>query len=156
MSEISIRSAAVSDAADCSAVLCDSIRFLCVPDHHNDEQVLNHWLSNKTPELLAQWIQAPGTEIVVAERYGEIVSVGGLLKRGEVMLNYVRPEARFTGVSRLLLAHMEAFLRDAGIKDAQLTSTETAHRFYRGAGWLDAGEPKAWGGLTAYPMIKSL
>ena len=156
MSETSIRPATVSDAVDCSAVLCESIRFLCVPDHQNDEHVLSRWLSNKTPETMAQWIQAPGTEILVAERNGAIVSVGGLLKRGEIMLNYVRPETRFTGVSRELLAFMEAALKGAGITEASLTSTETAHRFYLAAGWVDAGEPKAWGGLTAYPMTKSL
>ncbi|MFK7964080.1 MAG: GNAT family N-acetyltransferase [Burkholderiaceae bacterium] len=156
MPETSIRSATVDDATDCSAILCDSIRTLCVPDHENNDQVLNQWLSNKTPDVLLQWIQAPSTEIYVVERNGEIVGVGGILRRGEVALNYVSPGARFSGVSRQLLTHMEAALQAFGIPTGTLTSTKTAHRFYRAAGWHDVGEPQQWGDLTAFPMEKSL
>lgn len=49
-----------------------------------------------------------------------------------------------------LLAHMEAAMRDRGVREARLLSTGTAHRFYFSAGWQDAGKaPPAFPGVGA-------
>ena len=47
-------------------VLRQSISRLCVADHRNDPAILNAWLSNKTPEIVAAWANAPGNTLLVA------------------------------------------------------------------------------------------
>ena len=47
--------------------------------------------------------------------------------------NYVAPDARFRGVSRALLGALEVRAAERGNVRCTLTSTETAHRFYRAA-----------------------
>ena len=78
----------------------------------------------------------------------------------EVALNYVAPKARFSGISKTMLGHLEDEMRELGIHDAFLTSTETAHRFYLSAGWTDVlsgGSDVEMFGLTrVYPMAKTL
>jgi GNAT superfamily N-acetyltransferase len=50
--------------------------------------------------------------------------------RGEVLLNYVHPDARLSGVSKALLAAMERELRSCKVPRCELESTITARRFY--------------------------
>jgi len=151
-----IRNASAEDARDCAVLLCDSIRELCVPDHKNDERVLAQWISNKTTANLEHWILDQNSAVYVVEREDSICGVGGFLKSGEVTLNYVAPRCRFSGVSRLLLTHLEKERRDRGVKRAGLTSTGTAHQFYEASGWCDKGEPKRSLGMIGYPMEKDL
>jgi len=69
----------------------------------------------------------------------------------------VSPAARFRGISRAMLATLEA--RAAGQGNAQCTlfSTETAHRFYQTGGYIDAGTPSGkFGMASGYPMFKNL
>ena len=153
---VSVREADVTDADACSKVLCASIIELCTADHNDDEAVIAKWTANKSPEILATWIASPHCTFFVAERDGELAGVGSISDSGEVQLNYVSPDHRYCGVSRALIAHLEATLRAQGISAARLTSTETAHSFYRKAGWTDAGEPENVFGLRGYPMEKSL
>jgi len=127
-----------------------------VLDHKNDENVLTQWIANKTPENVERWILDQSSVVYVIEREGSICGVGGIRVSGEVTLNYVAPRYRFSGVSRLLLAHMEKELQGREVKNARLTSTETARRFYEASGWCGMGEPKRWLGMTGYPMEKSL
>jgi hypothetical protein len=51
---------------------------------------------------------------------------------------------------------MEEVLRAHGVADAKLQSTETAHRFYLGAGWIDSGPVEEQFGMRDYPMRKRL
>ena len=153
---LTVRQARVSDADTCSAVLCASIRDLCTADHHGDEEIIRRWLANKTPETLRNWIPSPRTTIYVAEIDGNIAGVGAISDGSEVTLNYVSPDYRFLGVSRAILDGLEKALHDRGIRDAQLTSTATAHEFYRKAGWRDSGEPEMWLGMQGFPMRKTL
>lgn len=75
---------------------------------------------------------------------------------GEIMLNYVAPDLRFGGVSSKMLAALEQALREQGLIELHLESTQTAHRFYQSRGWTDAGEPISDAGMISYPMRKSL
>ena len=154
--KVSIRAATFADAVRISAVLITSIIELCQPDHGDDPGIIETWTENKSPETVAGWISSGSSLILVAERDGAIVGVGGLQTAGEIVLNYVAPGHRGTGVSTALLAEMEKRLRAAGHAQARLTSTATAHSFYLGRGWRDAGPPiKARGGL-GQPMVKLL
>ena len=157
--KLEVRQAGVADAEACSAVLCASIRELCTADHHGDEQIIARWLDNKTPETLRSWIQSPESTLYVAEIDGRVAGVGGVTSGtsgSEVTLNYVSPNYRNLGVSKAVLNELEKALHDRGVRDAHLTSTTTAHDFYRKAGWLDSGEPVEWLGVVGFPMTKAL
>ena len=156
MTMVSIRQITDGDAETLSKVLCASIRELCSADHKNDPEVIARWIANKTPEHMAQWIADPHLTLVLAERDEQPAGVGCISDQGEVLLNYVAPAHRFCGVSFAILAHLEAALAERGITKARLTSSETAHRFYRRAGWMDAGESPIVLGLRGFPMEKSL
>jgi GNAT superfamily N-acetyltransferase len=55
-------------------------------------------------------------------------------------LNYVAPAARFRGVSKALVAALEATARNLGLAECRLESTQTALQFYRRLGYVDAKE----------------
>jgi GNAT superfamily N-acetyltransferase len=152
---VQIREARLEDADQACDVLRRSISQLCVADHGNDPAILNAWLANKTPELVATWISQKGNSLLLAIKGDTILAVGSVTDTGEITLNYVAPEARFRGVSRALLRALEIRAVERGSHRCTLTSTETAHRFYRSAGYVDEGLPTGKFGTNAsYPMSK--
>lgn len=153
---IEVRDAVHDDAEAMCVVLRRSIQELCVLDHKDDPETLDGWLSNKTPENVRSWIDSPDQRVFVAVDGEEICGVGATAASGEILLNYVSPDARFRGVSKSLLARLEEHLRVSGLTAASLTSTQTAHRFYLGAGYEDDGPPKMWRGGEVYQMRKAL
>lgn len=134
---IAIRGVGPADAEAMSDVLIASIRDLCTEDHNNIADTLAQWTANKTPEGVRAMMANPDLMLFLAERDGAPAAVGAVTATGEIALNYVAPQHRFAGVSRVLLATMEGALKRAGITEARLVSTRTAHRFYRDAGWQD-------------------
>jgi GNAT superfamily N-acetyltransferase len=68
-------------------------------------------------------------------------SSAGITSAGEITLNYVSPDARFRGISKSLLARLEAQAVELGHSRCTLTSTVTARELYRSAGYLDDGPP---------------
>jgi GNAT superfamily N-acetyltransferase len=136
-----IRAARPADAAEVCAVLRRSITELCHADHCNDPMVLEKWLANKTPANVTSWIESPHDYMFLAIENGAIAGVAGITSAGEITLNYVSPDARFRGVSKALLARLEAKALELGHSRCTLTSTVTARRLYRSAGYLDDGPP---------------
>ncbi len=153
---MNIRTAHIDEADSVAALLRDSIRTLCGPDHGNDPAIVDAWTANKTRDEVARWIEAPGTIILVARSDDGIVGVGGYSPNGTILLNYVAPAHRFQGISKELLRHMEAALRGLGVETGRLTSSETARSFYLSAGWTADGPPERHGGRTGHPMHKRL
>ena len=152
-----IRRACSDDAAKACVVMRRSIAELCGSDHHGDPAILNAWLANKTPAMVASWIADSGNVVLVAAEDDAILAVGAVRTNGEITLNYVSPDARFRGVSRALLAGLEAVANDLGNEACWLTSTETAHRFYLSCGYADCGQPEGrFGTTSSYPMQKTL
>lgn len=152
-----IRDAAIEDASAACQVLRRSISELCGADHGNDPTILARWLSNKTPEIVASWIARPDNSLLVAVEGGTILAVGSVTDAGEITLNYVSPDARFRGISRALLGALEARAVERGNERCRLTSTETARRFYRTAGYIEDGPPTGkFGAHSSYPMSKRL
>ena len=133
-----VRHAADPDATEAAAVIVRSITELCVDDHANDPEILAEWLANKTPDTVSLWINATGQRVFVATIGSRIVGVGAATETGEILLNYVLPDARFQNVSKSLLRTMEDYVREHGGSQATLVSTRTAHRFYHAAGFTDA------------------
>jgi len=114
------------------------------------------WLGNKTPESVARWIAAPGNSVLVAVEGEKLLAVGMVTDSGEIALNYVSPDARFRGVSKALLAALEALALAHGNTEVTLTSTVTARRFYLSAGYAPYPvAPKATED-QALPMSKRL
>ncbi len=154
---VAIRDAAPDDAVAACHVLRESISRLCVADHGNDPAILNAWLANKTPEIVAAWARQPGNSLLLAIEGDAILAVGSVTDAGEITLNYVAPVARFRGVSRTLLKALEARAMERGNSRCTLTSTETAHRFYLSAGYRDDGAPTGeFGTSSGYRMSKQI
>jgi len=154
---VAIRDAAPDDAVAACRVLRESISRLCVADHRNDPAILNAWLANKQPEIVAAWAVQKGNSLLLAVEGNAILGVGSVTDTGEITLNYVTPDARFRGVSRALLRALEARAVERGNKRCTLTSTETAHRFYQSAGYVDDGVPTGkFGTSSGHPMSKQL
>lgn len=153
---VAVRPADESDVAACSRILCDSIKQLCGADHDGDPTLIAKWTANKTPQHVERMLSNPDLEVVVATVDGRPAAVGALRKDGEILLNYVAPSHRFQGFSRALLEFMESECRRWGLDEACLGSTETAHEFYKDAGWEDSGPPDTWLGMKSYPMRKLL
>ena len=152
-----IRDAVPVDAAPVCEVLRRSITELCVADHRNDPAILERWLANKTPEIVASWIGQPASSMLIAVEEGSILAVGAVTDTGEITLNYVSPDARFRGVSRAMLGALEARAVARGNTRCTLISTETARRFYRTAGYVENGPSQGKFGTTgSYPMTKRL
>jgi GNAT superfamily N-acetyltransferase len=152
-----IRDAVLADAPAACQVLRRSITELCTADHRNDPVILERWLANKTPEIVASWIAQPASAMLVAVEGGIIRAVGAVTDTGEITLNYVSPDARFRGVSRAMLGALEARAAERGNTRCTLISTETARRFYRAAGYVEDGPPQGkFGTVGSYPMSKRL
>ena len=139
---IELRDAVPEDAPAACEVIRRSISELCEADHRNDAEILRRWLANKTPEIVGSWIIKPGNSVLVAVDDDSILAVGSVTDAGEITLNYVSPDARFRGVSRAMLTALEARALERGADRCTLLSTETAHRFYRSAGYIDDGSTR--------------
>jgi hypothetical protein len=55
-----------------------------------------------------------------------------------------------------MLGALEDAMRDRGTAVGRLTSTQTAHSFYRTMGWDDSGPPELGHNVPGYPMRKVL
>jgi GNAT superfamily N-acetyltransferase len=155
--EMEIRDAVSKDAPAACEVMRRSISELCSADHHNDPVILGRWLANKTPEIVASWIVNPGNSVLVAVESGTMLAVGAVTDAGEITLSYVSPDARFRRVSRALLMALETRAQERGNQRCTLLGTETAHRFYRAAGYVDDGPPQGkFGTSWSYPISKEL
>jgi GNAT superfamily N-acetyltransferase len=115
------------------------------------------WLSNKTPENVTSRIARLDNSLLVAVEHGTILAVGSVTHAGEITLNYVSPDARFRGISRALLAALEARAFERGNVRCTLTSTETARRFYNSNGYVEDGPVAGkFGTSGSYSMSKPL
>jgi GNAT superfamily N-acetyltransferase len=154
---VEIRRARPEDAPEACVVMRRSIAELCAADHRNNEAILSRWLANKTVEHFTAWLADPHNAVLVATEDGAILAVGAVRDTGEITLNYVSPDARFRGVSRAMLAALEAQACGYGRTRCTLRSTETARRFYHDAGYVDDGPPAGnFGTDTGYPMVRQL
>lgn len=152
-----IRRAKTIDATAACVAVRRSIAELCTDDHRGDEGTLAEWLANKTEANFEQWINSAGHIALVAERANGVIGFVLVNLEGEILLLYVSPKARFQGVSKALLGAAEREALLAGMQMLTLNSTTTARQFYRGCGFVTAGEPcKGFGVSMCYPLSKRL
>jgi GNAT superfamily N-acetyltransferase len=139
-----------------SRVLMNSILGLCAADHDNDPAKLAAWLRNKSPAGVAAMLANTDMMMFVAEKDEAILAVGAITREGDIALNYVAPEARFSGVSKAMLARLETELFALGYAEGRLEATATAKPFYEKAGWLADGPQASGRMVNGYPMRKAL
>ena len=152
-----IRDALADDAPAACRVLRRSIVELCAADHGHDPAILAQWLANKTPAIVAAWIARPDDSVLVAVEGNSILAVGSVTDAGVIGLNYVSPDARFRGISRAMIAALEARAAARGNARCTLISTETARAFYRASGYTEDGPPdNKFGARRGYPMSRVL
>jgi GNAT superfamily N-acetyltransferase len=150
-----VREACMEDADEACRVVRRSIIELCHADHQGDVHTLDLWLANKTAENMCRWIKQ--AHVFVATEGNALLGIGAISSSGEIMLDYVSPEARFRGVSKAILTRLEARAAELAVERVVLESTATARRFYIAAGYLENGSPtKGFGKTFGYPMAKQL
>lgn len=133
---VDLRPATASDAQAGCIALRRSITELCQADHGDDPAVIAAWTANKTPDRWNVWLARPDASLLVVSRAQQIVGVGMTLRSGSILLNYVAPESRGTGVSEALLRAMEEICAKHGAAACTLETTRTAERFYRARGYV--------------------
>jgi N-acetylglutamate synthase-like GNAT family acetyltransferase len=153
MSEVVVRRAGVDDTDAIVTVLRRSITELCVADHRNDPGLLGTWLENKTAENVRTWIESPRVFMVVAEVGGAVCGVASMGITGGILLCYLLPEVRSTGVGRALLAVIEAEARMQGIRELSLESTVSARGFYSKHGFRPKGGGPADSSLLSKALV---
>jgi GNAT superfamily N-acetyltransferase len=143
---LKIRDALAEDAPAACALLRRSITELFAADHNNDPAIIERWLANKTVGNVLAWIGQPDNSLLVVEDDHQLLAVGSVTDSGMIGLVYVSPDARFRGVSTALLRALESRAAEHGNLQCELTSSETARRFYLSNGYTGSGPPiGAWG-----------
>jgi GNAT superfamily N-acetyltransferase len=153
---ITIRKAAPTDATAACTLLRRSIEQCCEPDHRRQPEVLDNWLSNKTPQNVAAWLASPTNHMFAAERDGELVGVALLTQGGKLSLCYVLPEAVGCGIGQALLAAVEEQARAWNISKLYLHSPSSASTFFQRQGFTNAGRERACFGLDCDFLWKRL
>lgn len=151
-----ILTASSADSHEIANVLRRSILELCSADHGNDPRRFEPWLRNKTAADVEDWIHGNGRVFNAVDERRRVIGVAMGSPDGEVLLNYVLPEARNSGVSKMLMRAVEDYFRERGVETARLKSTETADRFYRSIGYIETGEVEARKGMTQRQFEKAL
>jgi len=150
-----VRRARVEDVEEACQVLRRSITELCHADHQGDAATLALWLANKTADNMRRWIAQH--HVFVATEGNTILGVGAIGSSGEIMLNYVSPDARFRGISKAILPRLERAACEFACGTTTLLSSATARRFYLAAGYAETEPPTLGFGVTVgYPMAKRL
>ncbi|NNE66967.1 MAG: GNAT family N-acetyltransferase [Pyrinomonadaceae bacterium] len=138
------------------ALIRDSITLLCTIDHGNDQENLDFWLANRSPESLAKVIDASDSKGFVCMDETSIVGVAHIKRTGELTLCYVHPEHPGKGIGSRLLTMIEGQARHWGIKEITLISTATAKPFYEKHEYFEYDEPVTYLRMPGYLMKKVL
>jgi GNAT superfamily N-acetyltransferase len=153
---IEIRIAVVEDAFAACDVLRRSIVECCLLDHRNEPAILDAWLVNKTPGMVANWFASTTNFSLVAIDDGVLVGVALLTRGGKVSLCYLLPEAQYRGIGLALLTRIEAQAIEWSIRSLQLHSTATAAAFYARHGYIRSGQVRSPYGVETTFFWKSL
>jgi GNAT superfamily N-acetyltransferase len=152
-----VRRACDNDAEAAIQVIRDSVTLLCEADHHNEPQILERWLSNKTSEHFRRWLSDPETFLAVADVDSVVRGVALLRQLGEIQLCYVQPGFQRQGLGRSLLMELERQARIWGLTRLRLNSSHEARHFYEHHGFQAAGPAAlAFGYLRHYPYVKAV
>lgn len=140
-------------------IIIQSITQVCAVDYKNDPVIIDEWLSNKTPENVAQWLQSSSNRscaVVDVER-NKLIGYALMNNDGEILLNYVLPDYLSMGIGKTLLNKIEDMARDLKLNKLLAVSTITAKKFYERNGFIKNGEPEYVGQILGdFPLVKYL
>lgn len=144
---VALRVAVIGDEQSVCALLRRSITDGCAADHRDHPDVLDNWLSNKTPNNVRTWIVSASNYMVVAGRGEQLLGVALLTQAGKLALCYVDPAALRSGIGRAMLDAVETQARAWNISKLHLHSPASAAGFFARLGYVDGGKEKACYGL---------
>ena len=154
---VRIRTAVVADGVAIADVWTRSISELCTLDHGGDPALIAAWCADKTPEQLRGALsQTDHLWLVAVDGRNRILGFASLASDGRVAACYVDPAMVHRGIGASLLEALEAEALRRGHTAVTLLSSRTAQLFYAGRGFVSAGVPEAFRGMTSYPMRKVL
>ena len=153
---VEIRIATARDAACACKVVRRSISECCGEDHGNDAAILEAWLGNKTAENVEAWILSPANFSVVAIAGDAVAGIAMLTRGGKIVLCYVCPDRRFSGIGKALLLALEAQAKQWNLRTLTLVSTATAKTFYAHCGYGERGTTQSSIGLDLVSFSKRL
>jgi putative acetyltransferase len=153
---IEIRQATPSDAPAACTLLRRSIEEGCAADHARRAEILQPWLSNKTPENVGAWFSSPSNYAVVAVEGEELAGLALLTKAGKLALCYVLPGYWRRGVGSALLEAVETQARAWDIGKLHMHSPSSARAFFERHAYVNAGMDKACFGLECDFLWKQL
>jgi putative acetyltransferase len=153
---IDIRQALPSDAQEACALLRRSIEEGCAADHGQRAEILQPWLSNKTPDTVATWIASPSNYVVVAVRGQQLAGMALLTKAGKLALCYVLPGELRSGIGSAMMRAVEDQARCWDIGKLHMHCPASGSAFFERLGYVNAGRDKACFGLECDFLWKKL
>jgi predicted N-acetyltransferase YhbS len=153
---IVFRQATPDDAQAACALLRRSIENGAAADHGQRPEILDAWLSNKTPANVLTWFSSPSNYAVVAVDGDELAGLSLLTPAGKMALCYVLPGRMHAGIGRALVQAIEAQARTWNIGKLHLHSPVSASPFFERLGFVNAGKDKACFGLECDFLWKKL
>jgi N-acetylglutamate synthase-like GNAT family acetyltransferase len=153
---IDIRQATPSDAQEACALLRRSIEEGCVADHGQRAEILQPWLSNKTPQTVGAWFSSPSNYAVVAVSGQTLAGLALLTQAGKLALCYVMPGQWRQGIGSAMIQAVEARARCWDIAKLHMHSPASSSVFFERLGYINAGKDKACFGLECDFLWKKL
>jgi putative acetyltransferase len=153
---IDIRQATPSDAPAACALLRRSIEEGCAADHDQRAEILQPWLSNKTPQNVGSWFSSPSNYAVVALQGQELAGLALLTQAGKLALCYVMPGQWRSGIGSAMMHAVEVQARAWDITKLHMHCPSSASAFFERLGYVNAGKDKACYGLECDFLWKQL
>lgn len=154
--DVQLRRADLSDADEACVLLRRCIVECCTADHHDDANILSQWLANKTPETVADWFANPSLNSFIATDGARLLGMGTLAPGGKIVLLYVCPTVRFSGVGKVLLQALERYASQARLPALKVVSTLTAQDFFMRHGFDNCQPTTTPFGCEAISLSKRL
>jgi putative acetyltransferase len=101
--------------------------------------LIQDWISNKTPKNIATWVSNNYAYIAISKSH---TVVGFIMKKGEILLNYILPGYIKMGIGKALLNKLTQIAKQSKIKKLTVNSTITAKPFYRKNGFIQLFDGK--------------
>ena len=153
---IDIRRGTPGDAEAACALLRRSIEEGCAADHGGLPEILEPWLSNKTPQTVAAWLTSPTNYVVVAAEGEALAGLALLTQAGKLALCYVLPGQLRSGIGSALMHAVEVQARTWDIGKLFMHCPSSASPFFERLGYVNAGKDKACFGLECDFLWKQL
>jgi putative acetyltransferase len=153
---IDIRQATPSDAPAACTLLRRSIEEGCAADHARRAEILQPWLSNKTPQNVGAWFSSSSNYAVVAVQGEDLAGLALLTQAGKLALCYVMPGQWRNGIGRAMMGAIEVQARAWDINKLHMHCNPSASAFFERLGYVNAGKDKACFGLECDFLWKQL